>query len=174
MIFNIEKNILEIIKKKNITFNELKKEVELNRKDLKQILNDLTEKNIIEKNRKYFKIKDEIDLLDTDTSCLSDNEIVIKNTIFESSSEEINSSTNVDNLDNEDLNITFNRISETDDGVKFSIDKDDDNNKVVNLYLNLVLEISDKYERQYKPKELELNLKIPKSIYLLISKKLDN
>ena len=73
---------------------------------------------------------------------------------------------------NEDLNISFNKISEKDDGVNFTIDEDDENNKVVNLNLNLILEISDKYSRNYKPKELELNLKIPKSVYLLISNKL--
>ena len=51
------------------------------------------------------------------------------------------------------LNITFNKVSDIDDGVKFSIDKDDKNNKVVNLNT----EVKEWFEKELKA--LNINTK---------------
>ena len=145
MIFNLEKIILTLLKKKDYTFNNILKETNSNKNDLQNCLNDLINNNMIEKNKRHYCIKENLELIDSDTTNYSEQEMFINQVDSPLTTESYDNS-----LENEDLNITFNKISEKDDGVKFSIDKDDDNNKVVNLNLNLILEISDKYSRQYK------------------------
>ena len=180
MNFLKEKNILFLLKKKKQTFQCIKKETNVKSDELKSLLNNLIENETIKKCGRYFMINEKLEFIETD-SLSSIEESDLLNNLFTNNINESSEISDDDNDDlqneinsycNEDLNISFNKISEKDDGVNFTIDEDDENNKVVNLNLNLILEISDKYSRNYKPKELELNLKIPKSVYLLISNKL--
>ena len=187
MFSNAEKKILYLLGKKENTINNLlvelnKSNEEYNYSTIKKLLEKLKNENMIYQKQKKYYLNNKIRIIDCLTSSensldeninnnYSNEEIINEDeNIFIKNDQFLNSSENLD----EELNITFNKISDFDDGVKFSIDKDEKNNKVVNLNLNLILEISDRNLKQYKPKELELNLKIPKSVYLLISKKLDD
>ena len=186
MFSNAEKEIINLLnKERNTIKNITTKLISYDLSDIKDNINKLIVNNIVYKKKNYYYLNNDMNIIDNLTSSesyeITDNYDEYNNNIFFKNNEvnnevnnkvnnEFNNKDELSEVIDDELNITFNKVSDIDDGVKFSIDKD---NKVVNLNLNLILEISGKNLKQYRPKELELNLKIPKSVYLLISKKLD-